>query len=178
MTHPENGDVMNTTGAERITAERRRQVEVEGWTPEHDATHAPDILTLAAVCYAMPERMRGRDILSAWPWAPAYWKPTPDDRVRELVKAGALIAAAIDLELALAEPVQITTAEPGSVLSRKQVEAAEQAVGDVMEDMGLAPSAKHVDERAVVVETVVDAVLDALGIVVSVRLPDGTEVTP
>jgi len=26
----------------------------------------------------------------------SHWKPTPDDRVRELVKAGALIAAEID----------------------------------------------------------------------------------
>jgi hypothetical protein len=31
-----------------------------------------------------------------WPWAERFWKPTPDDRVRELVKAGALIAAEID----------------------------------------------------------------------------------
>ena len=31
-----------------------------------------------------------------WPWRPSWWKPTPDDRVRELVKTGALIAAEID----------------------------------------------------------------------------------
>jgi hypothetical protein len=30
-----------------------------------------------------------------WPWASRYWKPDAD-RVRELEKAGALIAAAID----------------------------------------------------------------------------------
>lgn len=35
-----------------------------------------------------------------WPWDLAALKLTPDDRVRELAKAGALIAAAIDVELA------------------------------------------------------------------------------
>jgi len=88
-------------GASLVAAERRRHVEVEGWTPEHDASLAPDILALAAICYALPEQVRGRAILSAWPWAPEFWKPTPDDRVRELVKAGALIVAEIDRRLAL-----------------------------------------------------------------------------
>ena len=31
-----------------------------------------------------------------WPWKEAWWKPTPEDRIRELVKAGALIVAEID----------------------------------------------------------------------------------
>jgi len=31
-----------------------------------------------------------------WPWHPLQWKPTPKDRVRELVKAGALIVAEIE----------------------------------------------------------------------------------
>lgn len=30
---------------------------------------------------------------SGWPWERRDWKPTPDDRVRELVKAGALYVA-------------------------------------------------------------------------------------
>ena len=29
-------------------------------------------------------------------WEQKWWKPTPNDRVRELTKAGALIAAEID----------------------------------------------------------------------------------
>jgi hypothetical protein len=32
----------------------------------------------------------------AWPWDKGWWKPTPDNRIRELEKAGALIAAEID----------------------------------------------------------------------------------
>lgn len=95
----------NQTGADLIAAERQRQIDVEGWTPEHDATHRNDDLALAAVCYAMPEHVRGPgdDILRAWPWPAHFWNPTPDDRVRELTKAGALIAAEIDRLIAAKE---------------------------------------------------------------------------
>lgn len=94
------------TGVELISAERKRQVEQEGWTKEHDAKHANSELAQAAACYAMPEWDRKyistglgpRPIL--WPWYIEWWKPTPNDRIRELVKAGALIAAEIDRLLA------------------------------------------------------------------------------
>jgi hypothetical protein len=112
---PPAGDTSprNTTadGAALIAAERRRQIEAEGWTAEHDAEHMRDELARAAVCYALPPADRdtssyaagdrsGRgtwhaNIPAKWPWHPGYWKPSAD-RVRELVKAGALIAAEID----------------------------------------------------------------------------------
>ena len=82
---------VESAGVDLIAAERRRQVEVEGYNPGHDAGHATE-LAMAAACYAIPT-LSGRGL---WPWAPSYWRPTPGDRVRELVKAGALIAAAID----------------------------------------------------------------------------------
>jgi hypothetical protein len=41
------------TGAELIAAERQRQIEVEGWTPEHDAAHDGGELAIAAACYAV-----------------------------------------------------------------------------------------------------------------------------
>ena len=88
------------TGVELIAEERKRQIEVEGWTLEHDKMHQIDQLALVACCYAMPERIRSWfNWLPIWPieWSiKQWWKPTPDDRVRELVKAGALIAAEID----------------------------------------------------------------------------------
>lgn len=88
------------TGAEMIAAERKRQVEVEGYTPERDAD-IPEEMALAASIYAAPAARRtytswSRTVPAKWPWPDEYWKPTPDDRVRELVKAGALIAAEID----------------------------------------------------------------------------------
>lgn len=90
------------TGVEMIAAERTRQIEVEGFID--DVTNCPDgELVIAAMCYAAPESTYGplRFFKSAyrpamWPWLKRDWKPTPDDRIRELVKAGALIAAEID----------------------------------------------------------------------------------
>jgi hypothetical protein len=85
-----------TEGARRIAEERRRQIEQEGWTPEHDAAHDSHEIVKAAVSYVIPHEFRGGNPPVYWPWEPAAWKPSPDDRVRELVKAGALIAAEID----------------------------------------------------------------------------------
>ena len=90
-------------GVELIAAERRRQVRVEGWTAGHDDEHEEGELARAAACYAMPpatrEMAKGQYFkirTAVWPWDQEWWKPTPNDRVRELVKAGALIAAEID----------------------------------------------------------------------------------
>ena len=103
---------MKKTGIELIVYERQRQIEVEGWTPEHDAYHSCGELARAAATYALPENYRkmtecidrsengGRDAIweqpELWPFDNEYWKPTPDNRIKELVKAGALIAAEID----------------------------------------------------------------------------------
>ena len=89
------------SGLQLIAAERLRQIEVEGYEPEHDSGHTDEALAIAAACYAMPATLRkprltGVLVPAAWPWAARYWKPTPEDRVRELVKAGALIVAEID----------------------------------------------------------------------------------
>lgn len=81
-------------GIELIAKERQRQIDVEGWTPAHDAEHSNEELSKAAACYALPESVRF--YVSLWPWDASSFKPTPNDRVRELVKAGALIAAEID----------------------------------------------------------------------------------
>lgn len=88
-------------GALAIVAERRRQIEAEGWTPDHDLDHKPGELATAGACYAMA---RGTHVLhgevihapqpAAWRWAPQWWKPA--DRRRNLVKAGALILAELD----------------------------------------------------------------------------------
>ncbi|KXF89908.1 hypothetical protein AT574_14275 [Phaeobacter inhibens] len=88
------------TGIEAIAAERKRQIEAEGWTPEHDDRHVSAELAQAAAAYALnccdnsdgPElRFMGADI---WPWSD-FWKPSADP-ICDLTKAGALIAAEID----------------------------------------------------------------------------------
>lgn len=91
------------TGIELITEERNRQIAEEGWSPEHDDEHINHEIAIAAVCYALPEEVHYPDMGiwvterdEMWPWDLKWWKPSPNDRVRELVKAGALIAAEID----------------------------------------------------------------------------------
>ena len=87
----------STAGAELIAVERQRQIDVEGYEPEHDAAHKDESLALAACSYAIPWSWRRfTSVPTTWPWRAEFWRPTPDDRVRELVKAGALIAAEID----------------------------------------------------------------------------------
>lgn len=85
------------TGIEEIAKERKRQIEVEGWTAEHDDEHITGELAHAAACYAYPYRVKRLDYVG-WPegWSLDWYKPTPEDRIKELAKAGALIAAEID----------------------------------------------------------------------------------
>lgn len=89
---------MSTDGVTLIGDERSRQIVYEGYGADHDRGHSEE-LALAGATYALTEDMRiiGKaSIPITWPWDAQYWKPTEGDRIRELVKAGALIAAAID----------------------------------------------------------------------------------
>ncbi|VEB42924.1 Uncharacterised protein [Chromobacterium violaceum] len=62
---------------EEIAAERRRQIEVEGWTPEHDDKHRDYALAGAAGCYAMHTlAYPAGDPPQPWPWDKAWWKPS------------------------------------------------------------------------------------------------------
>lgn len=109
------------TGAERIAAERQRQIDVEGYTADHDVAHDSADLAHAADCYLQAAifthagwRVQGPGAIYGdppqlpvardWPWERAAWKPS-DDPIRNLEKAGALIAAEIDRLAALREPV-------------------------------------------------------------------------
>ncbi|HJS83563.1 MAG TPA: hypothetical protein VJ742_12090 [Nitrososphaera sp.] len=86
------------TGSELISEERTRQIEAEAWSLEHDQkTNLDEQLRWAAACYLLSGRLtiEDRDVVDCfWPWEPFWWKP--GDEVRNLVKAGALIAAEID----------------------------------------------------------------------------------
>jgi hypothetical protein len=87
------------TAIELISDERSRQLVQEGWTAEHDDSHDDGELAIAAACYALPALRRysisnRRKSPDMWPWEDRWWKP--GDRIRELVKAAALIAAEID----------------------------------------------------------------------------------
>lgn len=103
-----------STGVHRIAAERARQVQALGWDDDHDDNHDDGAIAWAAVCYAAPWKLGwveeinpppsadGPDARDPWPWDPEWDKRThgPDQtreqRIRDLTKAGALIAAEID----------------------------------------------------------------------------------
>jgi hypothetical protein len=98
------------TGVERIAAERKRQMEVEGWSSEHDDQHTKGELARAAACYAVPYERRhshkgyfswSKLLWKLWPFHISWYKPHYNNRIRELEKAGALIAAEIDRLLRL-----------------------------------------------------------------------------
>jgi len=100
-------------GIDLIAVERTRQIESEGYSISEDLKkYGNDELLRAAVVYAMPFDIREAELIPCsegsnheatiktfkqllWPWDEKYWKPS-SDRKRDLVKAGALIAAEID----------------------------------------------------------------------------------
>jgi hypothetical protein len=73
---------------DEIAAERRRQIEVEGFSAAHDDRHAEGELAEAAACYAV------RRLNARWPWDLEWWKPKGIRR--NLIKAAALIIAEIE----------------------------------------------------------------------------------
>lgn len=106
-------------GVEMIMSERARQVDIKGFDEAHDDEHSGAELALAAICYAAPvpifvmeECGSTYSFENPWPWdggqPPAHPKDYPndyrDERIAQLTKAGALIAAEIDRLLRLRDP--------------------------------------------------------------------------
>ncbi len=85
----------------RIFAERMRQIHEENWTLDHDDGHKAGELSRAAASYAAAgsSAVRGHETGAippvSWPWHKMAWHPS-NDPIKNLVKAGALIAAEID----------------------------------------------------------------------------------
>lgn len=103
-----------------VLAERKRQIEIEGWSAAHDDKHDAGDLACAAASYALnagcqlnplsQQPLDGAPVF--WPWhttfavsdghsdpqieasEPAWWKPK--DARRDLVRAAALIIAEIE----------------------------------------------------------------------------------
>ena len=84
---------MKRDGRELIAEERERQQTKEGWDAGHDDEHELGELGRAAYCYEKhPPGLASQPL--DWPWQTADWKPK--DRLRNLVRAGALYQAEID----------------------------------------------------------------------------------
>lgn len=85
-----------TEAAQDVLAERKRQIEAEGWTPQHDDEHDDGEMADAAGCYAIfgvSETYQRRPPI-CWPWDEKWWKPS--DHRRNIVKAAALLLAEIE----------------------------------------------------------------------------------
>ena len=101
------------TGIGLIHYERLRQVDAEIYTAAGDDLHTGHELAQAAACYvrhaAYPRPRYMADVPDPipvdWPvgWDKRMWKPSPGDPIRDLTKAGALIAAEIDRLLRIKE---------------------------------------------------------------------------
>lgn len=79
-----------------IAEERRRQIETEGWTLEHDDAHTQGQMAAAAGTYALYSDLfpdEGQPPWQ-WPWDPKWWKPK--DYRRDLIRAAALLVAEIE----------------------------------------------------------------------------------
>ena len=91
-------------GIQLIAAERTRQIEDEKYSSRHDDQHNRGEMVGAAIQYASlvytatsdpNHKLSTLPVPMFWPWEEKTWRPS-DDIVRNLVKAGALIAAEID----------------------------------------------------------------------------------
>ena len=94
------------TGVERIAADRERQKEHHHWDAEHDSEHSDNSLAIVAALYPAPFPIfkllqvdeSQRIFRDPWPlhWDREYDKRGDHSRIRQLEKAGALIAAELD----------------------------------------------------------------------------------
>ncbi|OHP18375.1 zinc ribbon domain-containing protein [Pseudomonas aeruginosa] len=75
-----------------VQAERRRQIEAKGWTPEHDDLYCSAELPRAAAAYIL--NGANDEAPAIWPFVAKWWKPR--DARSNYVRAGALILAEIE----------------------------------------------------------------------------------
>ena len=78
-----------------VAAERQRQIDTEGYQPEHDRQHGHTQLALAAQAYYHHDA-------SYWPWDGFY---KPKGPLKNLIRAGALYQAAIDVAYAIRQEI-------------------------------------------------------------------------
>jgi len=96
-----------TDAARDVLTERRRQMSVEGWTPEHDDGLSPGVLAASAACYALQvaadlsatdsaywSRTFATTTPNLWQFDHEWWKPGPPRRMLE--KAAAMLLAEME----------------------------------------------------------------------------------
>jgi len=94
-------------GAELIKQERERQTQAEGWSAKHDDEHERGELALMGAAYALSTYTEKDMAVEVIDEVFCYFGDStwfkPKDPMRNLVRAGALIAAEIDRRQRLTE---------------------------------------------------------------------------
>lgn len=81
--------------------ERRRVIEEEGYTPEHDNMHGPHDLIAAGHCYIQQALFDMQGVACdnppfEWPFEASQWKPSEGDTLKDLRRGVQFLAAAVD----------------------------------------------------------------------------------
>ena len=91
----ENDNTFFSMGVEAIRKERSRQVSKEGFDAKHDMDHKPEDFARAAIAYLYSSIGEDEKAQEEWPFDKDFFKPKDD--VRDIERAGALVAAGLDM---------------------------------------------------------------------------------
>jgi hypothetical protein len=113
----------NEKGFDLILQERRRQIEVEGWTSDHDDNHESGEIGRAGACYETAALHDNPKISHTWPWATEWWKPK--DKLKNLTRAGALFLAESEKQKRLGDTIKADYWFSRATIVAKRIEQME-----------------------------------------------------
>jgi hypothetical protein len=113
----------NKKGFDLILQERRRQIEVEGWTSDHDDNHESGEIGRAGACYETAALHDNPKISHTWPWATEWWKPK--DKLKNLTRAGALFLAESEKQKRLGDTIKADYWFSRATIVAKRIEQME-----------------------------------------------------
>jgi hypothetical protein len=113
----------NEKGFDLILQERRRQIEVEGWTSDHDDNHESGEIGRAGACYETAALHDNPKISHTWPWATEWWKPK--DKLKNLTRAGALFLAESEKQKMLGDTIKADYWFSRATIVAKRIEQME-----------------------------------------------------
>jgi hypothetical protein len=77
---------------ELVRAERLKQINKHGHTPEYDDDHVDGEIADAAACYANTINSN-EELILYWPWEPEYFKKEEKTRKDQIITACAMLMA-------------------------------------------------------------------------------------
>jgi hypothetical protein len=77
-----------------VAAERQRQIDIEGWSEQHDDAHDSRELFAAGAAYLNPQNQTRKLPPKIWPWEAMWWKAK--GYRRNFVRGMALLVAGVE----------------------------------------------------------------------------------